>query len=262
MEKALARPSVAVAPDAVRVWRGWRNPKLENETFFEKLGSIFIPGTVQIQAPVGLTAYLPSVLPKDKPASVPDEIAVVFYAYQDAYDEAKETVGGRAYSDLHALVFDLERSTSGFPVKFTGTLEPDMRYHLFDQHVDWQHGAASTFVGVRGARSEAAFLESIRSWLLSVQEEGDGGSGPDGAIVVAAADTVVYWEVWPAGGDGGTSRIGELSKIADEIYRQPIPAVPIEDRLWQFYTGVEVTGGESFNCQFQRTVKPVPRSES
>src|SRR5438128_263673 len=102
----------AVAPDSVRVWSGFKLPSLPDRTFRDKLGTVFMPATVMIQAPVGLTAYLPTVLPKRKPTRIPDEIALVFYAYQDAYHEAKETVGGRAYSDMHALVFDLKQSIS------------------------------------------------------------------------------------------------------------------------------------------------------
>jgi hypothetical protein len=77
-------------------------------------------------------------LPSNKPAGVPDEIALVFYRYPEAYDVAKETVGGRAYSDLHGVAFDLHRSLSGFPVKFSGDFEPKGRYYLFDEQVDWK----------------------------------------------------------------------------------------------------------------------------
>ena len=103
-----------MAADAVRVWRGFKLGGLSQDQFFGKLGSIFIPGTVLIQAPVGLTAYLPSVLPCDHHPAAPDEIALVFYRVQQSYDDAKKTVGGRAYSDLHGLVFDLGKSLSEF----------------------------------------------------------------------------------------------------------------------------------------------------
>lgn len=240
--------SVPVAPDAVRVWRGFRLGSLAPDEFYRKLGSIFMPGTVQIQAPVGLTAYLPSVLPRDKHPVAPDEIAIVFYEYQNAYHEAKETVGGRAYSDLHGLVFDLTRSTSGFPIKFDGELEPDMRYHLFDQHVDWQRGAASTFVGVRSGGDGQGFLRRIADWLKGVQDQG----GPDGAIAVASLDYVVYWEHWPEEAGAQRSSISQLADLVEPVYRQAIAPYPLGEGLWEPYPGVKSTGGESFNFQFQR----------
>ncbi len=249
MVEGTSTRSVPVAPDSVRVWRGFRLTQLSQEVFFGKLGSIFMPGTVQIQAPVGLTAYLPSVLPAEKHPAAPDEIAVVFYEYQNAYHEAKETVGGRAYSDLHGLVFDLDRSTSGFPVLFDGKLEAEMRYHLFEEHVDWQNGSASTFVGVRSGGSGQEFLDAVADWLKGVQDRGDG---LDGAIAVASPDYVVYWEHRPEGAGAGSGCPG-LADLAQPVYQQVIPSHPLPERLWDTYPGIpDVAGGESFNFQFQR----------
>jgi hypothetical protein len=239
---------VPVAPDSVRVWTGFRLPSLPQDSFFEKLGSIFIPGTVQIQSPVKLTAYLPSVLPREKQAGTPDEIALVFYEYQDAYHEAKDTVGGRAYSDMHALVFDLSRSLSGFPRIDSGSLEPDGRYHLFDGHIDWQSGVVSTYVGACSGASSRA-LEETAAWLSSVQES---ENAPDGAVAAAAADYVVYWEHWPDEASAASSRISELRDIVEPAYQHSIDPYPLPERLWAPYVGVEVNGGESFNFQFAR----------
>lgn len=240
--------SVPVAPDAVRVWRGFKLGGLGQDQFFDKLGSIFIPGTVLIQAPVGLTAYLPSVLPRDHHPAAPDEIALVFYRVQQSYDDAKKTVGGRAYSDLHGLVFDLGKSLSGFPQKFTGTLVPDGRYHLFDEHLDWQHGAVNAFVGVRAGGDARSFLDRIAGWLGEVQEEG----GPDGAIASAANDYVVYWEHWPDEASAARSPIPGLAERVQEVYRRTFTPTPMHHGLWEPYAGLTVAGGESFNFQFQR----------
>lgn len=248
MSSSSSSESVPVAPDAVRVWRGFRLPSLSQETFFAKLGSIFIPGTVQIQAPVGLTAYLPSVLPAEKHPAAPDEIALVFYRVQQSYDDAKKTVGGRAYSDLHGLVFDLTRSLSGFPQKFAGELVPDERYHLFDQHLDWQHGAVNAFVGVRSGGDAGEFLSRIAGWLGRVQSDG----GPDGAIASASTDYVVYWEHWPDEAAAAGSPIPGLAELVEPVYRQAFKPTPMHHGLWEDYDGLTVDGGESFNFQFER----------
>lgn len=110
-----AKSGLAGPADAVRVWRGWKRKDLSRETFFEKLGKIFIPFTVEMQRLFGLVAYLPMVLPPDHPEALPDEVALVFYKTQQAYKYSKKYPAARAYSDLHGLVFDLSASGSGFP---------------------------------------------------------------------------------------------------------------------------------------------------
>jgi hypothetical protein len=239
-----------VAPDSVRVWRGFRRKDLSEDEFFQKLGSLFVPASVQIQSKVGLTAYLPTVLPCDKPPAVPDEIALVFYQYRKAYDEAKETVGGRAYSELHELVFDLKKSQTGFPQKFTGTLVPGERYHLFDKRVDWQAGQVKVFVGVRSGEDVSGFLRGIEEWLREVQDSGD--SALDGAIVAASEEYVVYWEHWPNQANAERSAIPRLGGRVQAVYHESIPAYTLTDGLWDVCPGLEVKGGESFNFQFPR----------
>lgn len=250
---------VEVAPNSVRVWTGYRLPELKQETFFQKLGSIFCPGTVQIQAPVGLTAYLPSVLPATKADGLPDEIALVFYREgqteaDNTYHLAKKTVGGRAYSDLHQLVFDLARSRSGFPARFTGTVAPEGRYYLFDHRLDWQHGIANVFVGARKREQTTdQFLEMLSRWLRAVQERAvQERGGPDGAIAVTSADYVVFWEHWPNAEAASRSTIGELDELTDSAYQQSIPPYNLPAGLWDVDDGVKVLGGESFNFRFGR----------
>lgn len=247
---------VPVAPDSVRVWRGFKRDSLREDAFFRKLGSIFIPATVQIQARVGLAAYLPTVLPRDKHPSAPDEIALVFYEYQGAYDEAKQTVGGRAYSDLHGLVFDLDQSLSGFPGPFAGTVRPDERYHLFTKEVDWQTGVVNVFVGVRADGDAAGFLGGIAEWLGEVQAAGD--RAPDGAIAAASTDYVVYWEHWPDEAVARHSRIARLAGQVQAVYQESIPPYTLSEGLWDSFPGVDVKGGASFNFQFPRRLETAP----
>lgn len=245
--KSSARGSVPVPPHMVRVFRGFKLGPLPQETFFEKLGSIFIPGTVQIQAPVGLTAYMPSVMPADHHASAPDEIALVFYE-PGAYEGAKLTVAGRAYSDLHKLVFDMEKSFSGYPKLFAGEVEPDEKYYLFDREIDWQKGSVRAFVGVRKGQKRGAFTKAVAEFLSGVQSQ---KNGPDGAISVASTEHVVYWEHWPD--QPGTSRIPKLAAQVEKVYDKKIPPFVLKEGVWDRYPGVgKIKGGETFNFQFKR----------
>lgn len=248
-------PAIPVPPHSVRVWRGFRRADISQRKFFEDLGSFFMSSTVQIQSMVGLTAYIPSVLPAEKPDSAPDEIALVFYAYPDAYDEAKETVGGRAYSALHAVAFDLDRSLSGFPVLFEGIVSGEEKYYLFERAVDWQQGHVTTFVGVRPADTDkAAFLMGIAEWLKKVQSQNN--PGPDGAIASAGADYVVYWEHWPSEPSPGQSLIQSLATISIQAYCQAISSYSMAHGLWDAFPKLQINGGESFNFQFTRHIHP------
>ena len=246
--------SVPVSPDSVRVWTGFRRGDLSLDSFYSKLGSFFIPGTVQIQSQLGLTAYIPTVLPTDKPAGVPDEVALVFYAYRQAYHQAKESVAGRAYSDLHDVAFDLERSLSGFPERFVGELSPGGRYFLFDQHVDWQQGVANVFVGVPTVNCERS-PPPLVDWLREIQ--GQGPRSADGAYVAVAGDYFVYWEHWPSGAAAEKSLIPQLARLVDCVYQEtPIMEFQLPERLWNRFPGIPVRGGDSFNFQFRTCRQP------
>src|SRR5438034_2361207 len=164
------RATVPVPADAVRVFRGKSRPMKRSE-FIQKLGTVFMPMTVQMQRLFGLTAYLPAILPETKSEGMPDEIALVFYQKQGAYHEAKRCVGGRSYSDLHQLVFDMKASKSTFPELFTGEVQPDKAYHLFPKSVDWQIGSARLYGGTRRSKlKETGFLKRLGQVATDLQK--------------------------------------------------------------------------------------------
>ena len=65
-----------------------------------------------------------------------------------ACQESKWCLGGRAYSDLHELVFDIAASASEFPELF-GKVKFDQPYHPFNTSVDWQSGSTRRYIGAR-----------------------------------------------------------------------------------------------------------------
>jgi hypothetical protein len=242
-----------VPPDSVRVWRGFCLEGLESSRFLEMLGSIFIPATVKCQTPLGLTAYLPSVLPPDKPPGVPDEIALVFYQSQEAYRLAKETLAGRTYSKLHDLVFS-SKSLSGFPAPFGEVLLPDKPYHLFDTAVDWQQGLTRVFLGVRRSpQAGSDFLKDAAAWLTV---ERTRAGGPDGAVVAASQDYLVYWEHWPEAAAAARSRASTLAELAVPVLQNEAAPQTVAPGFWDRYPGLKIAGGETFCFHFPR------RSES
>src|SRR5262245_19311977 len=237
--------AVPVSPDAVRVFRGRKRDGLAHDVFLQKLGAVFMPITVQMQRLYGLTAYLPAVLPPDPPAGLPDEIALVFYRTQEAYTFAKRCAGGRAYSDLHDLVFDMPKSPSTFPTTFAGEVQFDQAYYLLPGRVDWQAGRSRVFVGARTATlAPDAFRPQIAARAAELQKT----AGLDAAILCASADWLVCWThgtdaAPPAGFAGVTTAV--LDREARALTVSPDLSVP--------YDGLQVhPSGDFLSMQFPR----------
>jgi len=239
-----------VPPDAVRVWRGYRIAALEPAAFLADLGSVFIPVTAQLQRLFGLTAYLPTVLPVSKPDSLPDEIALVFYETQKAYNDTKLRVAGRAYSLLHSAVFQLpDRSQSGFPTKFAGKVEADTPHYLFDDRADWQTGYAHVFVGARkAADTSAQFLKSLAPVMASIQKHRPAGL--EGAVVCGSADWVLYWELWADERSSLKGKISDLAGLSAQVLLKPFESVAVETSLTADSEGFKVKGGSCLNVRF------------
>ncbi len=240
-----------VPPDAARVWRGFRLPTVEPNDFQDKLGNIFIPATAQLQRLYGLTAYLPTVLPVTKAVGVPDEIALVFYETQQAYKDATLAVGGRAYGLLHATIFDLSTSKSGFPVAFNGQVVFDTPYYLFNNSVDWQSGWSQVFVGARHASvTEAKFAAGLQNFILKLKQQRPAAL--DGAIIFISRDWVTYWEHWKIQVTGSNTLISELDQLSDCVTLQRSAPTRVESSLQSPYIGLDAVGGKSFNILFPR----------
>jgi hypothetical protein len=240
-----------VPPDAVRVWRGFRLGALMPPDFLQALGSIFIPATAQLQRLYGLTAYLPTVLPTSKPDGVPDEIALVFYESQQAYNDTSAIVAGRAYSALHKTVFAFPASQSGFPTLLGSAASLDQPYHLFTGAVDWQEGFSQVFVGARQPSNAAhKFASQLQHFFQEQQKH--PAQGLDGAVFCISANWVLYWEHWVSESASLKGRISELPKLASRVLLQPSVAQQVEPSLTAHYAGLTGVESKSFNILFPR----------
>jgi hypothetical protein len=178
-------------PDAVRVWLGRRRSDLPVDKFADKLRDMFVPATVQMLQPLGLTAYLPTLLP-GADTSLPDEIALVFYESQQAYNDARNTPTGRAYAELHGTAFDSKSSSSSFPQLFHGTLQDNTAYHLFVEPAQWQVG--STYVCIAKLERPAAgqtLQDMSANFLATLRAKAP--QGLDGYIALLRGDLWFRW---------------------------------------------------------------------
>ncbi len=242
-----ARP---VPADSVRVFRGCKKAGTRRDLFVQRLGQVFMPITIQMQRLYGLTAYLPAILPESKESTIPDEVALVFYRTQECYHEAKRCIGGRAYSELHELAFDMSASRSGFPKLLTADeITPDQPYHLFERSIDWQTGYSRLFVGTRKADAEAdAFLAGVAKVARQVQAD---PRSLDAAIFSATSDWVVWWDHSPTGITTGP--VHYLDAVADLVHASPARCLRVPPNLLEPYAGISLNAQTDFlNLQFPR----------
>ncbi len=237
-----------VPADSVRVFRGRK--KAPRDKFVQLLGHVFMPITVQMQRLYGLTAYLPAILPESKDSTMPDEVALVFYRTQECYHEAKRCIGGRAYSELHELAFDMPASPSGFPKLLAADeITPDQPYHLFERSVDWQTGYSRLFVGTRKADAASdAFLAGVAKVARQVQAD---PRSLDAAIFSATGDWVVWWDHSPTG--IATGPVHYLDAVADRVHASAARCLRVPPNLLEPYAGLSLNAPTDFlNLQFPR----------
>ena len=242
---------LAVRPDAIQVWRGVRAAGLDAPELRRALGEVLLPAAVQTQAPLGLAACLTAVLPDDRPAHVPDEVALLVYESREAWDRTSETTAGRIWPRLRGALFGPE-SQSGFAQKLDAALEPDRPYFLFADEADWLPGLTKVLVATapEGQTGEA-FRAAVQEALAVLQ--GDRPPGLDGAIAMVSADGVlVYWEHWIDAASAANSRIAGLAALGTPVLLADAVPTKVAAHPAEFYPGLEIKGGECLSLRFER----------
>jgi hypothetical protein len=246
-----------VPPNAVRVWRGYRDPtKLQLDQFYSKLGTVFVPATVLMQIDAGLCSYTPSVPAglAGKPDTVPDETAILFWESPETYWNGFTRLAVRTYTLTHGGVYLTAngQSRADLPVRFTGTLTVDQPVYLFDKPADWMRGTINHFVSERPTGMDAtAFPPAVATVLSNIQKQ----VPLDGAIACVGNDYLVYWELRSAAPGTPTPPTGipllqDALKGWSQVFTPAPTFVPVG--LWDEWTGMDVRAGSSFNMQFTR----------
>jgi hypothetical protein len=190
-------------------------------------------------------------MPLDKPSGVPDEIALVFYRTQRAYNDTKLTVAGRTYASLHSTLFGLPPSEGSFPSALAESLKFDTPYYLFADRADWMTGFSQVFAGTRPAKMTVLdFASGLFSFAKDLQQ--DRPKGLEGAVLHVTEDWVLYWEHWTNQRASLGGRIAALPKLASQVVSQPHRATPLSTKLTAHHAGITTNGGESFNIRFTR----------
>lgn len=128
-------------PQGFRVFAGHKRADLDDASFLSDLGGVFMPATPLVMRDLGLTAYIPAVLPVvDGVDGVPDEVAVIAYASLERFQYAHDvSTIGRLYGFSHYGVFDLTASSAQNPVALgTPPAGPVGAYWCDGGAFDWQ----------------------------------------------------------------------------------------------------------------------------
>ncbi|MBO3696965.1 hypothetical protein [Roseivirga sp. E12] len=232
-------------PNAVRVWRGYRSPSLEVKDFYDKLSTVFVPATVEMQTPIGLCAYIPTIPCDlaDKPDTVPDETAILYWESQDTYHNGFNTLGVRTYTLTHGSVYT-DESRADFPTFFNGALTSEQPCYLIDKAVDWMRGEVRHLVaGKPSALSSDEFMDQVAKIMTEIQSE----ASVDGAVICVGDDYLVYWELGQE--SAGYSKLQAL--VGWQLDANPAPNT-LTAKLWDDWSGMKIKPGSSFNMQFKR----------
>lgn len=271
-----------VAPDSLRVSYFYRAMEFKNnrEGFRRTLGTLFIPSWTQLTAPLGLTAYIPSVPPQtDASPQVPDEIAIVFFESKEVYNAIKKTTGGRLCgATLHSSVFawsedpsPVRKSSSGFPSRMPdlgdGKLEfqqertkaayanhhaSNTGYYLFDNEADWHHGATRVFVGARPKTiTTDNYLQTVHQAFASLRK--NRPQGLEGLLFVVLEDCLIYWAHWTSIDSWKREVLGELNSELSILMDKFAEPKEVPSSLSQQFEGFpEFQDGDSYSIQFKR----------
>ncbi len=257
--------SFPVPPNSVYVWRGYKNDEKTYEDFYSFLGSVFVPACALLQPPVGLRAYIPTLVPqRNKHMAIPDQTALMFWATPQSHNLANETVAVRAYQHLHGALYDMTRShTPEVPVTLPSEKEKivaDQPYYLLEHAADWMFGQIIHVIGSRpSSLSVTEFLQANHTWALEFQK--NIPANVDAALLSCAEDYTVLWIHMDSNNTEVEQYIHALDRYVHvHMVIQPEP-LTIEADLWNNWGGIDYSENKnaSLNIQLNRPVHTKPK---
>jgi hypothetical protein len=245
-----------VLPGSVYVWRGFKSPAKSYEQFAQFLGSVFVPACALLQPQVGLRAYLPTMVPQvDKPAAVPDQTALMFWATPEAHDLANRAIAVRIYQNLHGDAYDLTKShTPEVPQPISaaaGGMVTEQPYYLLNEAADWMLGDVHHLVGARRPDlTPADFIARVHGWAAGfhVRPPDD----VDGALVCCGNDYVVAWAHTAHHGPPLGPVLDALAALTTPVLRAAPRPLHLPAGLWNDWPGLDLTRDACINVQFTR----------
>jgi hypothetical protein len=248
----------SVAPNSVDVWRGFKATSYDE--FAEFLGSVFVPACALLQPAVGLRAYLPTMVPQqNKPAAVPDQTALMFWATPQSHDLANQAIAVRIYQNLHGNAYDMARSkTTEVPIALSqpGPLVAEQPYFLLNNLADWMRGSAHHLVGARRADlSQTDFLNQAAQWATGFVKQ--PARNVDAALLCCGNDYLVAWVHSPRAKAALGSALDGLAALTTVVLDAPPQKIKLHAGLWSNWPGLDLTKETCINIQLSRPAPSV-----
>lgn len=182
-----------------RPWQGFGRSDLSSTQFLHQLSSL-MNSTVQLYGGRALSNYIVIVPPKDSPAFLPSEFALVALTSEQDYRQIRSTPEGKSYSEQHWDVFDKSQSKSATLVVYDESrvkkLEHNVSYDMFGQPLNWSLGHNAVFVGTRKPEvSEQDFMARLQNHI-ELARNVMGPKGLRGYIVIANENYEVAYLNW------------------------------------------------------------------
>jgi hypothetical protein len=257
--------SYAVDPNCVYVWRGFMAQGKDYKGFSDFLGQIFVPACALLQPNVGLRAYLPTMVPQtNKPAGVPDQTALMFWATPTSHDKAPESLAVRIYQLLHGDVYDMAKSKlPEVPAQLPGSgmIVAEQPYYLLNGKADWMKGSVHHLVGTRpGDLAPTDFLKAIGQWGLEFVL--CPPLSVDQALFCCGNDYLVAWIHSPTPDSDLSKGLDALAALTSPVMRQAPKTYNVPAGLWNSWPGIDLTQNPCINIQLDRpaptVVAPLP----
>lgn len=182
-----------------RVWQGFQRPDISGTQFLDEL-SVFMKDTAQIYEGRALNNYIVVIPPKDSPAFLPHEFALVALTSEAAYRQIRGTPEGKRYSNRHWDIFDKAQSKSAPFVVYDESrvkkLEHNVSYDMFGGPLNWSQGHNVVFVGIRKPEvSKQDFLARLQNHI-ELARDVMAPRGLRGYIIIANENYEVAYLNW------------------------------------------------------------------
>ncbi|MEO7177260.1 MAG: hypothetical protein ABIW83_00300 [Allosphingosinicella sp.] len=256
-----------VGPQAARIFFGYRAQALKDcpqddeverkrrrDQFLGDLGSTFMPGTPLMQAPLGLSAYVPAVIDPEHDAGLPDEVAIIVYSSLDVYNRFREiSLSRRMYTKSHDAVFDMPNSIAQVPGPAANPAsrqvgaDTQQFLYLSDTPVDWQGGVTRVMLIVPDAPS-TGFQDALRGRLEAARGKASE-LGVDQIMAGIAPGFAALWAHSAEPIEGLADALGLLPDSA-RLFRD-LPATP-SPVIGEREKGVKITGACAYTFRFSR----------
>jgi hypothetical protein len=216
-----------------RVWQGFQRPDISPTQFITELPRL-MKATPQVYPGETLSNYIVVIPPKNSPAFIPHELALVALSSENTYKKIRSTPAGQAYGDLHWEMFDKNISKSApfaiYDDVRTKRLMSGVSYDMIGEAIDWSLGYTTVFIGLRKPNLPTAeYLLHLQSHV-ELAKQVMAPQGLRGYIFIANENYEVAYLNWTskqahdAAGtsDGGKKVFADAGEFMDVLmYQEP-----------------------------------------